>query len=312
MNQPIQKKRGRRVVQSNQLTEASYSLTRDQKRILYLCMSKMPNVPEGEPITHDGKFTIAVADYAEAYDLPSSAASQDIRTALNRFRGKEVTIYRPEFDEGDDKGYDAYPWLVKRSVRPNIGLYEIHINQELMPLMAGLRRNFTTYDMIEVNGITNPLVMRLYESLCQFRGNRSEGTVTLSVEWIRARYMLPASYNRMPDFRKRFLDVAVQEINQKSQLRIEVKEKKTGRSITHLEFKFVDIERKKMEGIKRVAADPESGQTDLKQALDEGGQIDPSKGQAAGEGGQIDMPPEAREIEDQEIAEFMAIEDRST
>ena len=109
--------------------------------------------------------------------------------------------------------------------------------------------------MIEVNGITNPLVMRLYESLCQFRGNRSEGSVTLSVEWIRARYMLPASYNRMPDFRKRFLDVAVQEINQQPQLRIEVKEKKTGRSITHLEFKFVDIERKKMERVKRIGED---------------------------------------------------------
>lgn len=245
MQTAITKRRGRKVVQSNQLTEAAYSLTRDQKRILYLCMSKMPNVPEGEPITHDGKFSITVAEYAEIYDLPSSAASQDIRAALSRFRGKEVTIYRPEFDDGDDKGYDAYPWLVKRSVRPSIGVYEISINQELMPLMAGLRRNFTVYDIIEVNSITNPLVMRLYETLCQFRGNRSEGTITLAVEWIRERYQLPASYNRMPDFRKRFLDVAIQEINTKSPLRVSVTEKKTGRSITHLEFKFTDTERKK-------------------------------------------------------------------
>lgn len=264
---PPSKRKGRRIVQSNQLTEAAYSLTRDQKRILYLCMTKMPNVPEDEPINHDGKFTISVAEYAEAYDLPSSAASQDIRQALNQYRGREVVIYRPEYDDGDDKGYDAYPWLVKRSVRPSIGLYEVHFNQELLPFMAGLRRNFTVYEIVEVNTITNPFVQRLYESLCQYRGSRSEGTVTLEINWIRKRYMLPESYNRMPDFRKRFLDVAINEINTKTPLRVTVTEKKKGRTITHLEFKFVDIERKKARG---GLPDPESEEIETTPATEPG------------------------------------------
>lgn len=253
--------RNRRIVQSNAMTEAAYTLTRDQKRIMYLCMSKLPKPKDDSmDVTHSGKFSIYVSEYAELFGIPSSAASQDIRQAMNRFKGAEIIVYRPEYDLGDEKGYDAYQWITKRGVRPSIGMYEININPDLIPFMAGLKQNFTQFHLSEIHAITNPLVMRLYETLCQYRGAKSEGVVILNIDWMRERYQLPASYKRMADFKKRFLDVAITEINTKTPLKITVSERKKGRNITDLIFNFVDTDRQRK---KSGAITIYSGQIDM-------------------------------------------------
>ena len=257
-----------KITQSNKLTEATYSLTRDQKRILYLCMAKLPLNIDEDQIEHNGEFVISVAEYAHVYDLPSSTASQDIRRALNAFRGREVTIYRPEFDMGDEKGFDAYAWLTKRSARPSIGQYQLSINPALIPLMTGLKRDYTSYGLFDVKEINHPLVQRLYETMCQYRGNRTEGTVVLEVDWIRKRYDLPASYNKIQDFKRYFLNVAIKEINEKTPMRLTVEERKRGRVITTLVFHFTVTEPRRGITIDGELTNmtPISGESDLQTA----------------------------------------------
>lgn len=226
------------LAQANEITEAAYNLSRDQKRILFIVVGRLRNATRSGTTGTTGACEFTVAEYAEMYNLPSSEASKDIRKAVNDFALREVVLHNPDESTEQEKARESYPWMIKRAYSPRRGVYVIHLNPYLMPFFTLLDKRFTKLQLSEVAGLTSPYAMRLYESLCQYKNESGGGFAILGVEWMRERYALPQSYQRYAEFKRNFLLKAVQEIEDKTNMSIVFSEIKQGARVDKIRFTY--------------------------------------------------------------------------
>ncbi|ENO8811706.1 RepB family plasmid replication initiator protein [Photobacterium damselae] len=209
--------------QSNALTTAAYSLTRNEKRLLYIVVEILTSqkIPEIR-----GRYDIEIhhSHYAAIFSGSTNVA-RDINEASRLLNTREVIFYLPEEngdgDSEDDIALDGLSWTVKRSIRPKQGLTRLSLNAEVVDLMLETKQ-FTGFYMRDVARLNKVTSMRLYESLMQWhdRNKRKEQQVTFGFEWIMNRYQLPNSMRVLTDFRKRFLKVTTKEITENTDINV--------------------------------------------------------------------------------------------
>jgi hypothetical protein len=105
----------------------------------------------------------------------------------------------------------------------------------MVPYITRLEKEFTRYRLEIVASMSSPYAIRLYELLIQWG---SIGQREIEVEWLKKALMVDRDYPRMYDFKKRVIDVALAQVNERSDLDASYTQRKTGRNVTHLIFEF--------------------------------------------------------------------------
>ena len=244
------------IKQSNALTMATYSLKRNEKRIIYLALKALCD----NELVFDKKengyvLEIMHQDYGKFFN-ESKHASRDIHAAAKGLAKKSIVFYVPSEDgEDGERATKERNWATGLDHLPKQSKTILYLNKPVMDLIPYKKGDsFTQYLLANAAKIHNPYAMRLYESICQWRASKNE--LKHEVDWMLDRFGMPKSYTRMPDFRSKFLAPAIEEINTKTDIKItdcmELKEGTRKNTVTHILFKWTE----KVKISENLAAEP--------------------------------------------------------
>ena len=224
-------KETRLVVKDNALIDASFNLSMVEQRLMLLAIVEAREIQD---LTPDTPIEIKASSYREQYNTDSSEAYKQLSEATKQLFNRQFS-YIDKY-KGDD-AITVSRWLNEATYINNKGTVVIYLNRNVISMISRLEANFTKYLLEQVSDFKSQYSIRLYELLIKYKdvGNSKKYTI----EEIRSLLGIGVNeYKVLADFKKRVLDLAVKEINDKTDTTIKYEQFKEGRTISHILFKI--------------------------------------------------------------------------
>ena len=253
------------VVMDNKLIRASYKLTLNEIRLIFVAMSQMPK--NDEAVDPKKAYYITKDDFVKMGVEPKNVA-REIRSACRDLLSRTLTIKTPLGDLGihwihnvlhfktdvfeklkkeypnseNDEEFintlrmhnllDSIPIIANSD--DNI-IARVVLHEDVVPYLSQLKTQFTQLMLSDINGFRSYYSFRIYLMMMQFK---STGYCKIHLNDLREALDLGNKYEAAKDLRKWVIDTAIDEINEKSPYKVTYDMLKTGRKFTNLELKF--------------------------------------------------------------------------
>lgn len=215
------------VFQHNNLIEARYTLNLQEKRIIFLLMSEI------NPNDHIlKKHYLKIEELIRLVGLKGQSAYSEIKRITLNLIKKELTVERVDKSEKLQTN-----WLSCAEYKDNEGIVGLAINSHLRPFLLQLRGHYTILQREAVLKIKSVYGVRLYELLKQKETFRSRDFDLEDLRYFCG--IDDSTYSRYVDFKRRVLEIAKREINDKTDIRVEYEEIKHGRKVKGIRFKIM-------------------------------------------------------------------------
>lgn len=209
------------VVKANSLIEASYRLSIDEVRILALTIGTM------DPKSSQKVFDFTVADFVREFpEISMDNAYKQIQAAIKRIYDRSVITE-------DKNRVTEFRWVSSRTYFKKEGRFRIAMTDEVMPYLTQLKGQFAKYQLKNIAYFNSVHSIRIYELITQYR---SVGSREITIEELKKWLQVEENYSRWNNFKQWVLEPAITEINEKSDLLVEVEQIKRGRAIHALHF----------------------------------------------------------------------------
>lgn len=213
------------IVKSNQVIEASYTLTTIEQRLI---LSAIAQVPKGEEISDDVLYPLTTKNLIKLGG-DEKASHKEFKDAVNRLYERSIVLR-----DGDES--DSFRWIQEKIFNGSKVAF-IRFSKPILPFLSNLKSEFTKYLESDIVGMSSPYSIRFYELIMQYR---SVGKREISLEDLRWMFQLENKYPVWADLKKRVIDQAIKEINEHSPYNLTIEPKRTGRKITSIVLKFQD------------------------------------------------------------------------
>jgi plasmid replication initiation protein len=213
------------VAKSNYLIEASYKLTLNEQRLVLAAIARVNPFKE-----IPAEIKLDARTFAETFHISEQQAYDALSEATDRLYERDIKTYLGPVVE-------RFRWVSGVKYHKGEGFVTLRFTREIAPYLTDLRGRFTQYQLESVAGLGSAYSIRLFEMLMQWR---TTGQVPdMPVETFRERMGIePDHYPRFFDLKKRVIDKAVEELQEKAGIEVEWEGKKRGRNVTSLVFRF--------------------------------------------------------------------------
>lgn len=215
------------VVKKNTLNECMHNLTLVEMRLMQLAIVDFRNKVEFDS---NAIVEIHASVYAETFNVSRQTAHEAILEA-------EKTLFQRQFTFINDEGrtvksrWIAHVEYSDNSIRIGLSLPVI----DAISRIDGKETPFTRYHIEQTHALNSRYSLRLYELVVQYL--KMGKTPIFELKKFRFQMgLLPENYKEMKNFKKYVLDLAVNEINEKTNITINYEQKKKGRVISGFIF----------------------------------------------------------------------------
>ena len=215
------------VVKKNTLNECMHNLTLVEMRLMQLAIVDFRNKVEFDS---NAIVEIHASVYAETFNVSRQAAHEAILES-------EKTLFQRQFTFINDEGrtvksrWIAHVEYADNSIKLGLSIPVI----DAISRIDGKETPFTRYHIEQTHALNSRYSLRLYELVIQYL--KIGKTPIFELKKFRFQLgLLPENYKEMKNFKKYVLDLAVNEINEKTNITIGYEQKKKGRVITGFIF----------------------------------------------------------------------------
>lgn len=220
------------VVKTNRLNQAFQMLSLAEFHIVQLAIVDARNTGTG--LTTDMPLKIDALRYADVFGTTR-------QNAYIRMKEAEETLFNRRFSFFDEDGKLVKSrWISQVKYLDNEGAIEIVFTPAVVQGISridGVKEFFTQYLLTQTSQLKSVYSTRLYELLIQWRSTGE--TPIVNLQDFRAQLGIDENqYKLMSDFKKRVLDLAVNDINEQTDIKVSYQQHKNGRLISGFSFSF--------------------------------------------------------------------------
>lgn len=220
--------RNKTVVKANDLIQKSrFNMTLQQQKMLLFLISQVTPYDEEFSVC---EFSIQEFCRVCGIDTSSGKNYQDVKQCIKDIADKSIWVNV----NGDEE--TLLRWIEKPYINNKSGLVKIRLDEDMKPYLLQLKENFTKYELIYTLYFKSKYSIRLYELAKSIHFKElEEYRRAYTVDELK-RLLGGETYAEYRDFKRRVLDVAVNEINNFSDKRISYETIKKGKNVVGIEL----------------------------------------------------------------------------
>lgn len=214
------------VRKSNWLVTASYKLTLNEQRLVLTAIAKIPF--DSKEIKR--RVVITAKEMLDCFpDIGEKHVYEEMEKASENLFQRWIRIEDPNQIE-------KFRWISAKLIyKKGEGRVGFSFSPEILPYLQQLKEQFTKYKLGDISSLKSVYSIRLFEILMQFQ---NMGIVLVGIQEFKERLGISDKYSDYLNLRRRIIEPAVNELNQKSHFNITFKGVREGRAIKKLEFFF--------------------------------------------------------------------------